>query len=347
MKAPTALIKAAEQAILDCRSTPNPVSGTGEVAEVARLVLQLPEKLVQRWSGHLAAGELDVLGVFAHKTPKARWTDPRNAKSQSPELCDLLLVLDCEEPSGRVRRALVIQAKVADAGCTTGQFTVEKNGPDIQRYLYTHWPDFTLTGLSPKPPAFKISPTPSGTCRGTRYACINVNAVAPASGWWLEDAQAAPPAMLVGPSSLGPSGTLSPSSGYDGTFQATVPLGQALHDMVAGTLGAPLTIGSDWERLVQHLEKVAEQRHKAGKKPPDVVAAAAGTLLPHVAAASLFMTDSLRFFDIKATDGYEVWGDGEPPGHERPLLTIGEQDPGFGIIYVRLVSPKWHDEIGD
>ncbi|MCS0582424.1 hypothetical protein NX784_12555 [Massilia pinisoli] len=132
---------------------------------------------------------------------------------------------------------------------------------------------------------------------------------------------------------------------YHGTFNATIPLGEALHAMVEGTLGAPLIKGSEWERLVEHLEKVAESRHNAGKQPPDVVATATGTLLPHVAAASLFMTDAGAFFNEKAKTGYELWTNGEPPNDERPLVVVDGQAPGFGIIYVRLVSPEWRGDI--
>ncbi|WP_175958554.1 hypothetical protein [Burkholderia sp. BCC0405] len=335
MKVPSALITAAEKAIRDCRTQQNPVWGTGEVAEVARLVLQLPEKLVLEWRPYLQSGELDVLGVFAHKTPKARCTD-WHGKSRLPELCDLLLVLDCEEPSGRTRRALVIQAKVADPGSATGQFKVDKNGPDVQRYLYAHLPKFKLTGLRPTPKQFNIAPTAPGKCLGVRYACIDVNAPVPASGWWLEDAQ---PSIPVGLTASGA------AAGYDGVFRATVPLGKALSDMVVGTLGEPLKSGGDWERLVDHLVKVGKRRYQAGKKPPDVVAAAAGTLLPHVAAASLFMTNATAFFETKAMSGHDVqWGRAEPPNDDRPRVILETQGPGFGIVYIRLVSPEWRDE---
>lgn len=108
MNAPPALTALAETAIRSCLGSTALVTGDGETAEVARLVLQLPAALVQAWSPMLAAGELDVVGVFSHKTPRARWTDPRTARSCEPELCDLLLVLDCEDLEGRTKRALVI-----------------------------------------------------------------------------------------------------------------------------------------------------------------------------------------------------------------------------------------------
>jgi hypothetical protein len=114
--------------------------------------------------------------------------------------------------------------------------------------------------------------------------------------------------------------------------------------MVVGTLGASLTKGSEWERLVDHLEKVAQKRQSAKKKPPDVIATAAGTVLPHVAAASLFISDVAAFFDKKAMAGHRLWVNAEPPNDETPPVVVEVQGPGFGIIYVRLVSPEWRDE---
>lgn len=333
MNIPPVLTPAAEAAIRTCLSNTALVSGTGETAEVARLVLHLPEALVQAWSPFLAAGELDVLGVFSHKTPRARWTDPRTNKSREPELCDLLLILDCESFVGRTRRALVIQAKPASTG-TAGRFSVDKGSPEYQRYLYTHWPQFELTGLgSPLPPPFQIAPQPPGTCPGTRYACVNIAAPPTASGWWVEDAQ---------PSA-------STSGSYHGVHDATLPLGEALHRMVVGSLGAPLVHGSEWERMVSHLLAVAENRQKDGSKPPDVKATASGTVLPHMAAASLFMTNAHAFFDSKATSGYDnldFQAHGSvtsPPGGDQVPLVAEAQSPGFGAIYIRIISPEWHE----
>lgn len=331
MNAPVALADLAEAAIRNCLGNTTLVAGSGETAEVARLVLQLPEELVSAWRQELTAGELDIIGVFCHKTPRARFNDTIAHWSGEPELCDLMLVVDSEDSGVRDRRALLIQAKLP-SGAASGQFLIETGTPEKQRYLYTNWPQFELTGLGrPLPPIFQIAPKPIGSCLGSRYACVDVSTPAPASGWLIEDAQAQVPN----------------DGNYYGVQQATLPLGEALRRMLAGTLGAPLTSGSEWERLEKHLLAVAEHRSAAGKGPSDVKATASGTLLPHVAAASLFIRNSHVFFDSKATAGYrlsgahEIGGNSPPIDSERPRLIHEEEFFGYGVIYIRVVSPEW------
>ncbi|MFZ6656548.1 hypothetical protein [Undibacterium sp. TJN19] len=332
MKTPPGLIPAAEKAIRECVKNSNTVHGTGEVAEVARLVLELPTKLVREWTPYLKSGSLDIVGIFSHKTPKARWFDSRDKKPKSPELCDLLLVVECLESGVRNRRAMVIQAKLADANATAGQFTVSKGGPEIQRFLYTFWPQFTLTGLKQKPTAFNIKPKSLGKCKGTRYGCINVNALAPQSGWWIETTQPLPP-LGFGGSNI--------SVSCNGTFDAKVPLGQALHDMVNNKLGAALKKGNDWERLVTHLTEVASQR-TTNKMPPPDVEAAGSTALPHRASASLYMTNPAIFYKSTNNNSYMTWFNGEPPNREKMKIVVDGKNPGMGIIYISLESPEWH-----
>ncbi|MEO8836194.1 MAG: hypothetical protein ABI364_05605 [Caldimonas sp.] len=60
---------------------------------------------------------------------------PPSKKDCSPELGDLLFMLDCEDAGGRTQRAVLIQAKVASNGLA-GQFSVYKGSPELQRYLY-------------------------------------------------------------------------------------------------------------------------------------------------------------------------------------------------------------------
>lgn len=330
MHTPPTLTDLAEGAIRSCLGNSTLVSGAGEVAEVARLVLQLPNAIVSAWSSKLVAGELDVLGVFCHKTPKTSWTDFRTNTVRKPEFCDLMLVFDCDEGTARTRRALVIQAKTADTGASAGQFSIASGSEEYQRYLYAHLPKFKLTGL-PRPATtpFDIAPNPLGGCPGVRYACVNVNAAAPASGWWIEVGQPAIPSLGI----------------YHGRINATQSLGEALHQMLDGKLGAPLTAGSEWERVVLHLESAAKGRQKRKKTPPDVVATAAGTVLPHMAAASLFISHPRSFFESKATSGAN---DGayrsEPPFLSSDhLLSVPEGSDGFGIIYVRVIAPEWRN----
>lgn len=334
MTALVQLAAAAERAIRACRGAASPVHGSGEVAEVARLVLQLPQELTREWSKHLSTGELDVIGVFSHKTPKTSWTGKLDQKTYQPELCDLLLVFDIENAGDRTKRALMIQAKVADPKMNLGGFIIGKDGEDVQRYLYVHLPPFTLTGLDSAPDYFDIRPSTDGSCLGSRYAGIKVVASTPDSGWWLEKKQ---PTAPENPKAM---------SDYAGKYNADIPLGQALYEMLTGSLGAELTSGSEWERLVQHLLDVATKRDDLGRSPPDVKAAAAGNKLPHFSKSSIALYDARQFFEHKACTGYETldFVKSAPPDREGTPGLSEEMHPGFGIIYVRLISPVWHDD---
>jgi len=112
--------------------------------------------------------------------------------------------------------------------------------------------------------------------------------------------------------------------------------------MLVGTLGEVLATGGEWRRLVNYLQAVAGKRQKAGKRPPDV-ASADGTVLPHMASAALFLANATQFFETKATSGYarNQIGGMAPPRNEVPVVAVDEESPGFGIIYVRVISPEW------
>lgn len=71
------LAQLADTAISNCVGETTKVSGSGEVPEVARLVLGLPDRLVKSWTGELLSGRVQVNGVFCHSTPQAHWTDRR------------------------------------------------------------------------------------------------------------------------------------------------------------------------------------------------------------------------------------------------------------------------------
>ncbi|WP_322071934.1 hypothetical protein [Paraburkholderia bannensis] len=360
MKAPTSLIAAAEKAILECRNAASPVRGSGEVAEVARLVVSLPENLVNEWAPHLSAGRLEITGVFTHQTPKALWTDPRTGDDQSPELADLLVIVESNDAWGSTQRALLVQAKVADARRTDGRFTLAKKGPAVQRYLYAHWPPFKLTGLTAHSRQFNIAPRVAGTCPGSRYASINVNTPAPDSGWWVEAAQPAIPTK-PGPASPGASSTATarvpadprdPVSvvDYDGSFDATVSLGEALREMILGTLGTPLDKDPEWKGVVDHLIAVATQRDVAGMKMPGVFATSAGVKLEHIVTANRVMKFAPTYVGpyLLLNEDTVVHHSGNvgswPPGRDGTFEPFIEAWPGgFGIIHMRLSSAEWKD----
>lgn len=337
MHAPQVLADDAEVAIRTCLSNGTLVAGDREEAEVARLVLHLPSELVKAWQPSLAAGSLEVSGWFAHKTPKAKFTDPRTGKRRGPELCDLVVVVDVHEPAGTERRALMLQVKMADKGAAAGQFTVAAGDPDLQRCFYAHLPPFQLTGIPKhrRGPDFVITPAPLGTCKGTRYACVNTTAAAPASGWWVELGQAPVPASGI----------------YSGTLHATVTLGEALRQVIEGSLGAHVVPGSQWERVVDHVMLVAKTREAKGDPPPDVVAKATASALPHSASASLFLSNGpsiFKVFDLFASVEWpeliDIRGSYAPPIGQEPVLDLHGRPPGFGVLHVQVSAARWRGE---
>ncbi|KWO10362.1 hypothetical protein WM26_18595 [Burkholderia cepacia] len=119
--------------------------------------------------------------------------------------------------------------------------------------------------------------------------------------------------------------------------------------MVTESRGALLSPGSEWERLVETVERAALDRTAKWKGPSGVHAAASGTVLPNVVAASLFLTRANEFFDSKGTLGFH--GNWEqldcadmPPGAKPPLEPVEPQGSGFGILYIRLINPEWRDD---
>ncbi|MCX4163589.1 MULTISPECIES: hypothetical protein [Paraburkholderia] len=235
-------------------------------------------------------------------------------------------MLDLEKSTtDRKRFALILQAKVADETSASGQFTLSTQEEATQRQFYVRQPDFTLTKPKPYPSDFNIRPSVAGQCPGMRYACVNVNAVVPSSGWWIEDKQ--PVATLVTPSA-------SPT--YTGTFNANVPLGEALHGMVTGLRGALLKPDGEWKRLIKTVEQAAHDRTARGQGPSGVHATASGTVRANVAAASLFLTNANEFFDSKATMGFQGnWKKlggatkSSPPSERPPLESVEPQGSGF------------------
>ena len=265
----------ANQEIAGCVSNTSRVLGTGEVAEVARLVLGLPDLLVNKWRPYVAAGTLEVEGVFCHASPQAKWINPFSKKippeEKHPELCDLIIVVEStgsgSSPAGK--RAALIQAKLG----TNKSMKISGHGPSVQRFMYANWPAFDLAG---KPMGklinVQIRPTPNGTCQGTRYACVDVGN----QRWDVEASQAS---EVVSHSSFGQ---------YSGTFKASDTLGDFLVAMLGGASGANCT--GNWEGLVKHLQNLAIVRLLTGQSLAGVKAAASTSALSHAARAIAYVS---------------------------------------------------------
>lgn len=171
---PNPLLSATEQAIALAWGDDSVYKDDGEPAHVARLVAQLPQRLVSAWAGiALPHGGLTVTGVFCHHRPKVQWTPPipMTQKSYSPELADLVLIVESPNaPVAQRNLALLIQAKM---GNLDGSFRVGRGSELAQRYMYANWPAFVFAALPSQHrlqgQVLKIGGQ-SGS--GTRYAAI-------------------------------------------------------------------------------------------------------------------------------------------------------------------------------
>jgi len=353
MKFPDALSSLAEQAILDARNDQSIVSSAkdGEVSHVAKVVLHLPDALVNLWAPFLKSGTLTVQSVFCHKTPKAKHYSDFKKKNVMPEFGDLLLITNLQSGGADDRRAMLLQAKMGNQNGNPGEFDLASGGDAIQRAMYAHWPSVGLTGLGKRPrPIFNLAPNPPGSCKAARYACIDPSPSIGSSGWSIEDSQ---------PNQVPP---------YCGRFQAKVPLGDALVEMLSGELGASLISDPEWSRAVAHLIAVANLRDSASRKPPDVVVVSGVTKAPHTSQAMNLMADDgpSSYFGIN-NGNYPLYLEGNDPlwrwsdqfamifrklnpkrfniHGPRVPIDVEEGDRGFGVIFVGAFNPVWREDL--
>lgn len=329
-----ALTALAEAATSQCVGDTSNVAGTGEIAEVARLVLGLPDRLVKSWGPQLHLGKIEVDGVFCHATPQAFWTDPYNAPHlQHPELCDLLIVLDDYPPHGaRQRRAFLLQAKRGQSG----MFAVGTGGPSVQRYMYANWPKFDLVGR-PLDDLLNVqlAPPSPGQCPGSRYALVD-DTSSP-KRWSIEVTQAQP---------------IIPSTSFnDYACQVLAPigLGEALVGMMSGTVGSQCN--GDWGCVVAYLLKLAKEREAENRQPAGVKSSTSGVILAHSAHASTFVNAlptsasfTLREYPFMHHLLRSQWR--EDIRHRSTLMSGDRFEPteGFGVIHIKIKAGKWRNK---
>lgn len=329
------LASLANKAITGCVGNTSQVAGVGEIPEVARLVLGLPDLLVNAWRPHMAAGWLEVEGVFCHATPYAHWDDPESKatppRKRRPELCDLLIVVEtgATQP-GRVRDwAFLVQAKDGNGGA----ISIEKGRPAAQRYMYANWPTFKLVGR-PLPPLIgvNIAPSTPGACSGSRYACVDVT-----QGTWSFESGQAP--------SISPFGKLDD---YAGTVQTTRSLGDELVAALTGQAGAPCF--GKWGSLVRHLQLLAIARLFSEKSPsavkPQMVG---GPPLSHACRAATFVgrwepPASAQPLAVNTRVPYSLLEHG---GSVASTIAKGQllaPQYGFGLLTIRTRNLKFAEE---
>jgi hypothetical protein len=112
-----------------------------EVGFVAAMAIDGIGAVARAWEPHLRTLALtfNLSGVFCHGAPQVRFASGRC------ELADLLVVIDRHDTGALVRRATLIQAKMARAAhrvSLSGRSSIKQLG------LYQRWPSFTFVDAS-------------------------------------------------------------------------------------------------------------------------------------------------------------------------------------------------------
>ena len=204
---------------------------TGEAGFVAAFVLGAVPAIAAVWKPLLKPHGLSVRmsGVFCHQTPIVSFTDRANVPRRC-ELADLLVVVDdLTSGTATTRRAVLIQAKMAQA---SGGQRLTTQGDVTQLDLFSYWPSFMLPpGFAPGQRDFQNCSHPGLAVECGRYGLID-NPPNPA---WHQHAPAV--SMPAGGDELG-------------TFLARMMEGRSSYGREAtGTR-------DDWSRTVDELMKV-------------------------------------------------------------------------------------------
>lgn len=113
-----------------------------EVGLVAAVTLGGIGGIASAWGPILSASRsaLSLTGVFCHGAPMVRFRSPGSVV-QTCELADLLVVVDSPQKGGIVRRASLIQAKMA---AMRGHVSLTGLSSKRQLSLYQAWPQFAF-----------------------------------------------------------------------------------------------------------------------------------------------------------------------------------------------------------
>lgn len=113
-----------------------------EVGFVAALILGAMPVVADSWRNPLSSAglQLSLHSVFCHASPQVKYRDACNVE-QGCELADLLIVIDMVTKGVAIRRASLIQSKMA---CNAGEVHFSGKSSKVQLDLYQTWPDFNF-----------------------------------------------------------------------------------------------------------------------------------------------------------------------------------------------------------
>jgi hypothetical protein len=231
-----ALTQAADAAIVtELNACAGPPSFS-EPATVAHIVTHATGAIALAWKPLLATHGcvLTLTGVYCHQHPQVSFAHPH----APVELADLLVVMDYDDGTTIVRRAALVQAKMARSGLVT----IGAGKPGAQLHLFQNWPpfDFRTSGYARRPPGRDFGaalPHKANDCG--RYGVIDLAASSPS---WM---QVDPSAGLPWPSANGVS---------LGAFLAGMADDQAgCGNVATHCAGAPSSGLDDWSFTIAEL----------------------------------------------------------------------------------------------
>jgi len=243
-----------------------------EVDFIVAVTLGGIKAIADAWEPHLAplGLRLNIQGVFCHGSPQVTHGAP------PCELADLLVVVDRRQDRKLLRRAVLIQVKMARAAC---RVTLNGLSSVRQLFLYQRWPDFTFVDRTRFGSAtYRLAGSPHGEA-GT-FGVIDRH---------LRDPNSEPPIWTQHQPTPTPSTVTSEPK--LGTFITKMLAGQAAYGRFA-----PQNPKDDWTAVVELLLKfgysqpITHRRTLGDLRPPRGYSAyllMPGSLVPLFVAAGI------------------------------------------------------------
>lgn len=284
-----------------------------EVGFVAAVTLGAIGDIATAWKP-LCAGlgfRLELHGVFCHAVPIVRFRDG-NGHVKRCELADLLVVIDITTGSTFLRRAALIQAKMARAAArvsVTGKSSITQ----LDLYQYWHRFDFEEPAIDMRRVNFNAG---TGAAYSGTFGVIDRH---------LRDRAWEPPVWTQHAARPTPEIIIS----------SHPRLGEFMTEMVDGTkagfgrLATP-SMQTDWSKAVERLLKVTYERVFTHRATLGGVRSRRG--VSAVACLS---------FKTAAELARGIWGQsgGRPPFDDIPVLEFDDPPAGISLVHVEL-----HDE---
>lgn len=284
-----------------------------EVGFVAAVTLGAIGDIATAWTP-LCAGlgfTLELHSVFCHAVPIVRFRDG-NGRAKRCELADLLVVIDIMTGGTLLRRATLIQAKMARAAA---RVSVTGKSSATQLDLYQNWHRFDF-----EEPALDMQRVNFGMGTGAAYSGTFgvIDRHLRDRAWeppvWTQHAARPTPEIIIS------------SDPRLGKFMAEIVDGTKTG---FGRLATP-SMQTDWSKAVERLLKVTYEHVLTHRATLGVVRPRRG--VSAVACLS---------FKTAAEFARGIWGQsgGHPPFEDIPLLEFDDPPAGISLVHVEL-----HDE---